>query len=228
MADSEEQTESKRPGLFCLEGDWDDGSRETHQFTKLSVRPMLELIEFMDYSGGTIHRDTATRAEFEYYLDRWLALPPKDYPLAYLASHGGTGSISLSYTDDPAGGRTWDSITLTDLRRRIKRKGRGRVLYFGSCEVMKAETATLQEFCLDTGISALVGYTETVDWLESAACDLLVLARLMAIVASDGPKLRSLDGRSFRHLADDLNEKHHGFARDLGFKIVTATWASTP
>ena len=48
------------------------------------------------------------------------------------------------------------------------------------------------------------------------------------IVASDGPKLRSLDGRSFRHLADYLNEKHHGFARDLGFKIVTATWASTP
>lgn len=63
---------------------------------------------------------------------------------------------------------------------------------------------------------------------ESAACDLLVLARLMDIVASDGPKLRSLDGRSFRHLADYLNEKHHGFARDLGFKIVTATWASTP
>lgn len=187
-------------------------------------------------SDGTVHRDTATKAEFDYYFAEWLKLRPKAYPLAYLAylaylaSHGETGGISLSYTDSSTdtGRRDWEEVTLDDLCDRIGGRGKGRVLYFGSCEVLKEDTQRLQRFCADTGISALVGYTKTVEWLESAACDLLVLSRLLYILSSEGPNLRATDGQSFRPLADYLSAKHQGFADDLGFKIVTATWASTP
>jgi len=44
----------------------------------------------------------------------------------------------------------------------------------------------LKAFCRKKGIKALLGYTATVDWVESAAFDLLVLCDLADTLAKGG------------------------------------------
>lgn len=76
-----------QPNTFCLEGEWDSDLTR-----RLSVRPVLELIEAVPWR----HRDVLTRPEHEYYLEKWTLDGYADFPVLWLAVHGSKTSITLS------------------------------------------------------------------------------------------------------------------------------------
>ena len=47
-----------------------------------------------------VHRDTATRAEFEHYLNWWLKRTVTEFPVLYIALHGGPGLVQLPNGED--------------------------------------------------------------------------------------------------------------------------------
>lgn len=85
---------------------------------------------------------------------------------------------------------------------------KGKAVYFGSCLTLKTDPKRLQVFAKQTGARAVVGYRKEVDWLQSAAFDVLLLDRLSMGWRSDA---------LFNHLARD----HGAFAKSLGLVVAT-------
>ena len=152
-------------GIFCLEGDW-----ETDLKSLTTVGPILELLEKSHTPRVRyIRRDIATSVEFEHYLHKWIQRRYAAYPILYLAFHGFEGGIHLSERRGP-------DITLAWLEERLAGKCKGRVILFGSCETMKPRENLLRPFLEKTGALAVCGYKVEVDWMRSAAFELLLLS----------------------------------------------------
>jgi hypothetical protein len=163
------------------------------------------MLESADRCGKVIHRDVATRDEFDHYLKEWLKRKyAAGYPLAYMAFHGARGALMIGKSE----------LTFADLAALIgPGKARDRILYFGSCSTMSAPEAELRAFCRQTGAKAIVGYTRRIDWLESAAFDCMLVPRL-------------LDMSSMRPVFTSLEREHPKFVRRLGLRIATSQWAT--
>ncbi|MGH8892363.1 MAG: DUF6642 family protein [Actinomycetes bacterium] len=145
--------------IFCLEGEW--GNMRSRE----SVLPMLDLLDRLGVSNF-VHRDVATQEEFRYYFDRFARAKATTYPVLYLAGHGGVGTFVL-------GGK--NEIELGEMAEMMRGKLTDRVIYFGSCLVGSADDDELKEFAKATGARFVIGYSSSVDWLESASFDLLLL-----------------------------------------------------
>ena len=152
-------------------------------------------------------RDVATRQEFDYLLDRYLDSGYDDYPILYLSFHGyGPG-------EDYAAGLTLGdgtSYSLDDLEALINGRCNGRVIHFGACSVMSAPGERLQSFLASSGAVAMCGYTEDVDWLESAAFDLLLLGTL---------QWAAFNTTSVKKITGDLGDRAPVLCTKLGFEI---------
>lgn len=179
------------PGIFCLEGEWDPDLRR-----RQSVLPILELLERLDLAR-TIHRDVATRDELAFYLAKWGQKRYRDYEVLHLACHGDAGSIQL--------GR--DEMGLEELAALVTGKSQGRVVYFASCLTLGLDEDRLVNFQKQTGAKAVVGYAKEIDWVDSAAFEVLLLDRLLRGNRTDA---------FFRYLHAD----HGEFARQLGLVVV--------
>lgn len=192
------------PGIFCLEGEWGKNLRR-----RLSVEPQLSMLKEAEECGAVIHRDVATITDFQYYLDTWLSRGYGSYTLGYLAFHGERRTLSL-----PDG----EEVTLDRLVEMVDGRGEDKVLYLGSCSVLTGQERHISEplrtFCKDTGFKSLVGYTKSVDWLEAAAFDFLLLPQL-------------LNGRHTNTLADRLQAKHGKLVQNLGLRIATRAKVQT-
>ncbi len=80
---------SRPNGIFCLEGDWWGLFKRP-----ASIRPVLELLSQWDpYHVPYIHRNVATRAEFDHYLTKWKQSAAVRYPILNLSFHGETGAL---------------------------------------------------------------------------------------------------------------------------------------
>jgi hypothetical protein len=191
--------------VFCLEGDWD------HELTaRSSVRPMLELLEGLRLIEF-VHKDVGTRAELRHYLDLWAEEDESvaDFHTLYLAFHGtekesATGwerAIWLSDADD-------GSVSLRELADILGPELSNVVLHFGSCSVLDEEDELLAGFCRQTGIRAVAGYTTDVDFVESAAMDMLFFTSIAGYTKWSAAK-SALDGHNGLH---SLRES-------LGFRI---------
>lgn len=181
-------------GIFCLEGEWDKDLR-----VRDSVVPSLELLDRLGVARY-IHRDVATRDELVYYLTEWTKKKYAKYEVLYLAMHGDEGGVSL--------GR--DEVTLKEIADLLKGRCAGRTIHFGSCLVLGASDAELKRFIATTGAVAVTGYETRVDWIASAAFEVLLLDRLV-----QGGR----GGTVYRHLHRD----HGQFATQLGLVAATAT-----
>ena len=184
-------------GVFAFEGDWCEDLRD-----KDSVRPTLETLH--DVKGiDFIHRRIGTTDELEYYVDKWLggesAENYDDYLVGYFAFHGSGGVIAPGEGD----------VTLDQLAVWIDGRAQGRTVYFGSCSTLDLDTRRVKDFLKATKAKAAGGYTTDVNWLQSAAFDLLVLDALACYHRRP-------------HAANNYLWKHYkAFATDLGLKIVT-------
>ena len=149
-------------GVFCLEGEWDSDLRRRD-----SVLPVLELLERLGEIKW-IYRDVATVSEVEGYLKKWGQRRYDDYPVLYLATHGDKGRLHW-------GSR--QSMTLDELAEALPVSVRGCWVYLGSCLTLFNE-GDVRRFVDLTGVEAVLGYRKEVDWIESAAFDVILLSAM--------------------------------------------------
>ena len=190
-------------GIFCLETDQWYGQKN-----RASVEPALHLLERYEKTPFQ-HRDVATKAEFEYYLKKYLTKTFDTHPILYLGFHGwGPSKDEDAYVETGDG----THIPLETLEQWIDGGCRGRVIHFGACGVMKAKVDRLNSFVRNTNALAICGYRKEVDWLDSAAFDTLVLGRLQYAAFTNKSSIQKFD-RELKNAASGLYDK-------LGFELV--------
>ncbi len=173
--------------VLCLESFWHDrldGDR-------LSVRPLLELLHT---TRGTkyIHLTCNTIEELSFNLRQHRRY--RSYGVLYLAFHGRRGRLLLADGSELAVER------LTEMAR-----GRlsGCLVHFGSCWTALGEDQ-VYDFLEQTGAAAATGYTKAVDWIDSAAMDLLILDR-------------AREYSNAKSLIDKLADTYSGLNEETGF-----------
>ncbi|YCN55431.1 DUF6642 family protein [Rhodococcus erythropolis] len=190
-------TTKRPPGVFCLEGEWEESIE-----SRLSIEPALRLLEARD-DIRLVHRDIATLAELEYYLDRWLNTRLRGYDFGYLGFHGSAERLDVGH----------EQMSLDDLAELIDGRCQGKVVYFGSCSVLSAPDEVLTNFCRRTGARAVAGYTKNVDWIETAAFELLLVTKLV-------------HSTNMKPAYTSLCKTYPDMTRRLGFRMAHSAWAS--
>lgn len=183
-------------GIFCLEGEWDKDLRQ-----RVSVEPILQLLEGLKIAKY-IHRDVATREEFEYFIDKWCQAPYRDYRVLDLAMHGGAGSINL--------GR--DDLTLDELGAILGARRSDAIVYLGTCLTMVGDDADLKKFARLAGVKAVIGYSKVIDWVSSSSFEVVLLQQLVTHLQDD-----RRNDVIFRR----ITEEHGDYARNLGLTVAT-------
>lgn len=157
----------KHKGVFCLEGDWEKDLRG-----RTTVSPVLELLERSHYPAiRSIRRDVATPGELEHYLKKWRLKKYDAYPILYLGFHGDPGTLFMR-----AGKK--EPVELEWVGERLEGRCRGRIIHFGSCGTLAVHGKRLNRFLEQTGALAVCGYRADVDWIQSAAFELILLSTL--------------------------------------------------
>ena len=127
-----------------------------------SVRPILELLR-LNESIPYIHRECATGAELNFYLSRWPQRRYSAYPILYLASHGEEYGLTLE-----------DGFySLDDIGKALDYKCEYRVVMISSCNTLRIDKRHLKRFLQNTNCLTICGYKADVDWMRSAAFELL-------------------------------------------------------
>lgn len=186
-------------GIFCLEGDW-----WNDLIKPSSIEPTLRQLETIGLRH--IHRDVGTREEFEYYLRKWSRGKHNRYPVLYLAFHGAPGSILMGDLR-----RNESMADLKAIEESLKGACHNRVIYFGSCLTLDVHGARLNKFLKTTDALAVCGYAKEVDWVLSAALDLIIF-RALSRQAFTRAGMRAAERRIFKDSA--------GLARSLDFRMV--------
>lgn len=148
--------------IFCLEALW-NGDVES----KLTVLPILELLS-KTQGIKYIHLSSNTRPEFEFNLDHLTRR--RSYQILYLAFHGQSDQIELGNS----------VISLNELAEILGGRFKDLTVHFGSCGTLNLDRRKLTQFTKTAGIRMLSGYTKNVDWVESAAMDMLYFSALQS------------------------------------------------
>lgn len=157
----------RKKGIYCIEGPWDYYDIED----KSTVLPLLDLLHYQGYCNYIYH-DCATKEEFLFLLRKWkVKAVSNKYPILYLAFHGGSERIFLNKDA---------SFSLEELGEALAGKCAGKVIHFGSCSTLSTRKPHIDAFLRKTGATAVIGYKKEIEWLLSAACDLLIFEALQA------------------------------------------------
>ena len=151
---------SRRPpkkGIACIESFWD-----THVESRLSVAPLLQVIASSN-RVRFIHLTCNTKGELEFALKSIPSRAP--FKILYFAFHGSEGKIDLA---------DGSSLSLPELASTMGRKFSSWVFHFGTCGTINTDSRELSRFMRGTGASLLLGYKKDVDWIDSAAMDLIL------------------------------------------------------
>lgn len=181
---------TRPPAIFCIEGEWSPNLADPR-----SVRPLLETLKSVG-KIDFIHRSAITADAFRAIAGRWSQKQYEKYTVGYFALHGSPGAIHL--------GR--ENFSLEELGELLAGKCQGRTLYFGACSTLEVEEARLEAFRRTTGGRVVIGYSAEIDWLESAAFDLLLLEAISHYRRADA-------------LESWLRGRHGQFADRLGLRI---------
>ena len=149
---------SKLHGVFSFEGDW-----ETRLDDKKSVLPLLDTLQRVE-GMRFIHRRIGTVPELDHYLKKWLQRGYDHYSIGQFGFHGAPGGIWI--------GEEW--LSLEDLAEKIDGRADRRVVFFDSCKTLKVRDTRIKKFLSDTGAKAVIGYTKDVEWIASAAFELMI------------------------------------------------------
>jgi len=157
-------------GIFCLEGDWWRSLKRAP-----SVRPILELLNQPEVSNiPFIYRDIGTKEELLYYLRKWTLKAHQDYPILYLGFHGAPGLLYVG--ERRYGGGT---CTLDELEECLQGRCHDRILHFGTCSTINLNGNRLNRFLRETNALAMSGYRIDVDWVLSAAFELIMFSSMV-------------------------------------------------
>ncbi|GIF67708.1 hypothetical protein Ais01nite_57430 [Asanoa ishikariensis] len=182
-------------GIFCVEGQWHRSLTD-----KSSVLPTLDMLNRLKRCAY-IHKDVATAEELRYFLTRWTEQRYASFRVGHFAMHGEAKQL---FVNDRI------RVGLDEIAETLEGRCEGRRLYFGSCSVLRAPDAILEDFLHTTGAAMLCGYTREVDWVESAAFELVLLDHLANGERVDAAE-RTMRSRRWAPLAEHL-----------GFRIMYA------
>ncbi len=189
-------------GVFCLECDWWGDARQRY-----SMEYLLDLLDqFTPPRCRHVHYDVSTREEFFFLVKKWSQKRYRSHPLLYLGFHGKPGKILLGSA------KRAPVITLEEISEALAGRCNGRVILFGSCETIRAVPWQRRKFLETTQALAICGYHREVDWMSSAAMDLIVLAAMQEFTFT-------LAGISA--IAARIRERSRGLQKALGFRIYT-------
>jgi hypothetical protein len=194
-----------RHGVFCLEGDW---WNDLNQST--TVRPILELVkQAPSHNIDFIYRDVGTVEDFDYYCKKWAQSRMKKYDILYLAFHGSKeGGVHVGDQR-----RRTKTVTLETLANILGNRLKGRIVHFGSCDTLAIDRRRIQKFLRETGAVAVTGYKDSVEWLYSAAFEVLLFDTITRY-----PFTR----RGLTRAEKELRENHQFMCRKLDFRMEVA------
>ena len=174
----------KKPGIFCLEGDW-----FTNLYRKGSVRSLLEFLE-REGRIDFIYRDIGTPGELDFYIKKWQLRKYSSFNIGYFAFHGEPEAIFIGQK----------RVSLDQLGVLLAGSCRGKVIYFGSCSTLGAHPDIMKEFQRVTRAKCVCGYTIDVDWFPSAAFELLLFDALTKFKRIDAVENYLKQYRSLKNL----------------------------
>ena len=93
----------------------------------------------------------------------------------------------------------------------LANSAKGKVLYFASCDTLNTDERKIKNLLEKTGAIAAIGYKALIDWMQSAAFDLLVLDALQ----SD-----RFDGRGIQKIKDYITSEYGNLGNKLKFRMV--------
>ena len=155
-----------KKNIACLESLWDDDVEN-----KMTVTPLLELIASVNHIQFT-HLTCNTPSELEFTLRM---LPRRrSYRILYLAFHGNGGVIQL-------GDGTY--VSMDELAGMMSERFAGWIVHFGACGTLGVPRACLADFYRQTKVAMMIGYCKDVNWVESAAMDLILFDWLQGYIS---------------------------------------------
>lgn len=192
---------ARAKGIFCIEGEWWNDLKH-HS----SVRPMLTMLSELEPYPRYIHRTVGTREGFDYYLAKWIQKRYSDYPILYLAFDGEPRTI---FVGDQR--RSVGSVSLDEIAGKLSGRCLRRIIHVGACETLKCDKRHLTRFLRKTRALAICGFTTSVDWVQSASFELMILSALQR---------RSRTARGMRAAIKDIRDMAGSLAKDLAFRMV--------
>ena len=181
-------------GIYCFEGEWGPAR------DRRTVEPVLGLLR--DCEGTPyVHRNVATRDALEFYAKKWRRLT--SMPIGYFVCHGARGQ--LWFGDE--------GVTIKEFAEILGSRCEDKVLFFASCSTMAAKDQELIDLCRATNARAVVGYTKTVDFVEAAAFEVLLLRDLLYTT-------------NFKSAYTRMEREHPRMSQRLGLRMAHMTWAS--
>jgi hypothetical protein len=191
-----------KKGIFCLEGLWEDDLKKPS-----TIQPLLAFLK-QNTEIPYIYRDCATAHELNFYLSKFTQERYKDYPILYLAFHGEPGQLSISRKEN---------YLILDFGEFLDGKCKGKIILLGSCSVLDMDKRFLKRFLNDSGALAVMGYTNSVDWMRSSAFEMLLLLVLQENVFN-GHGIKSITEKCSQ-LARSFKNKDK--EKDIQFRMVS-------
>jgi hypothetical protein len=151
---------SHKKNIACVESLW-DGNIES----RLSVVPLLELASRVDelkFSYLTCNTEEELKFNLGKFKNR------RGYGILYLSCHGRPGELVLDQAP----------VEIEKLSQYMGEGFANWVVHFGSCATINVPPARISKFIAATAVSMVVGYKTDVDWIDSAAVDLILFDRL--------------------------------------------------
>ena len=143
--------------IYCLEGNWNKNPRSNQ-----SLKPILELLHTTSKTKY-IHRKCNTKKEFIQGLLKFTQKRYANYTILYIAFHGRTNRICCGN----------EYITLNEIATVLEGKLEGKIIHFGSCSTLRTSQINIKDFIDRTNCTLISGYKRNVDYISSAAFELL-------------------------------------------------------
>ena len=182
--------------IFCLEGLWEQDLTK-----KSTIQPILDLL-YRNDKIEFIYRDCATKEEMEFYLGKWTQEKYAYFPILFLAFHGEEGMIHIGKTNYPVD-------RLSDI---LAGKCENAIIFFASCLTLKIDKKKLEKILMKTRALAICGYRSDVEWMKSAAFELLVLKEM---------QLNSLTVQGVDAIRRRIHHEYPKMVKDFKFIMLT-------
>ncbi len=157
--------------------------------------PILELLEKV-HRMRYVHFTCNTLGEFRWNLERFKART--NFRVLYLAGHGTTNEMEL------ANGDRIDLETLSDI---MGNRFAGWTVHLGGCGTINGSNADVRSFMQRTDVAMVTGYSKEVDWMSSAALDMLWFSSLQS-------------GDNFSDIWENFRRDYIGLVRSNGMRAV--------
>jgi hypothetical protein len=183
---------TREKNIFCIEGSWDSDHRN-----KTSVERALDFFECIEQVKTTT-RKCYNKETLKDILSESMQSKYRKYSIIYLAFHGEPNAIHL--------GRRNKKANLEEIADIINGKANGKIIHFGACSTLNVSQSKLNKFLENTNALAISGYKTDIDFIKSAALDLLYFQQCQKTV-------------DIRTIKTRMNEYYRKLSKDLGFVI---------